>query len=109
MARYLGPKCKLSRREGTDLFLKSSVRPLESKCKADVPPGGAAEPEAEQGVSGPALTVVAIGGAALVAGTILGIFTIGGGVPRNWAQQVGPFVDIVNQRLGISIASVHTA
>jgi small subunit ribosomal protein S4 len=41
MARYLGPKCKLSRREGTDLFLKSSVRPLESKCKADVPPGGA--------------------------------------------------------------------
>jgi small subunit ribosomal protein S4 len=41
MARYLGPKCKLSRREGTDLFLKSSVRSLESKCKADVPPGGA--------------------------------------------------------------------
>ena len=32
----------------------------------------------------------------------LGIFTIGGGVPRNWAQQVGPFVDIVNQRLGTS-------
>jgi small subunit ribosomal protein S4 len=30
MARYLGPKCKLSRREGTDLFLKSGVRPLES-------------------------------------------------------------------------------
>jgi len=41
MARYLGPKCKLSRREGTDLFLKSSVRPLESKCKLEVPPGGA--------------------------------------------------------------------
>ncbi len=41
MARYLGPKCKLSRREGTDLFLKSSVRPLESKCKSEVPPGGA--------------------------------------------------------------------
>jgi len=41
MARYLGPKCKLSRREGTDLFLKSGVRPLESKCKLDVPPGGA--------------------------------------------------------------------
>jgi small subunit ribosomal protein S4 len=41
MARYLGPKCKLSRREGTDLFLKSSVRSLESKCKSDVPPGGA--------------------------------------------------------------------
>ncbi len=40
MARYLGPKCKLSRREGTDLFLKSGVRPLDSKCKADVPPGG---------------------------------------------------------------------
>jgi deoxyhypusine synthase len=30
------------------------------------------------------------------------IFTVGGGVPRNWAQQVGPFVDIVNQRLGTS-------
>jgi len=43
MARYLGPKCKLSRREGTDLFLKSSVRPLESKCKLEVPPGGAAQ------------------------------------------------------------------
>ncbi len=39
MARYLGPKCKLSRREGTDLFLKSSVRALESKCKIDTPPG----------------------------------------------------------------------
>ncbi|VAW83797.1 SSU ribosomal protein S4p (S9e) @ SSU ribosomal protein S4p (S9e), zinc-independent [hydrothermal vent metagenome] len=41
MARYLGPKCKLSRREGVDLFLKSGIRPLESKCKLDVPPGGA--------------------------------------------------------------------
>jgi small subunit ribosomal protein S4 len=41
MARYLGPTCKLSRREGTDLFLKSGVRPLESKCKLEVPPGGA--------------------------------------------------------------------
>ena len=40
MARYLGPKCKLSRREGTDLFLKSGVRPLESKCKLEVAPGG---------------------------------------------------------------------
>lgn len=35
MARYIGPTCKLSRREGTDLFLKSGVRPLESKCKAE--------------------------------------------------------------------------
>src|SRR3546814_677563 len=42
MARYLGPKCKLSRREGTDLFLKSGVRALESKCKADQAPGQAA-------------------------------------------------------------------
>ncbi len=40
MARYLGPKCKLSRREGTDLFLKSGIRPLESKCKLEIPPGG---------------------------------------------------------------------
>ena len=39
MARYLGPKCKLSRREGTDLFLKSGVRPIESKCKTDTIPG----------------------------------------------------------------------
>lgn len=39
MARYLGPKLKLSRREGTDLFLKSGVRPLESKCRADTVPG----------------------------------------------------------------------
>ena len=39
MARYLGPKCKLSRREGTDLFLKSGVRPIDSKCKADTIPG----------------------------------------------------------------------
>ena len=39
MARYIGPKCKLSRREGTDLFLKSGVRPFESKCKAETPPG----------------------------------------------------------------------
>ncbi|MGI9342751.1 MAG: 30S ribosomal protein S4 [Gammaproteobacteria bacterium] len=39
MARYLGPKCKLSRREGTDLFLKSGIKPLESKCKLDVVPG----------------------------------------------------------------------
>src|SRR6202047_5309540 len=40
MARYVGPKCKLARREGTDLFLKSGVKPLENKCKFSVPPGG---------------------------------------------------------------------
>jgi small subunit ribosomal protein S4 len=40
MARYIGPKCKLARREGTDLFLKSGVKPLENKCKFQVPPGG---------------------------------------------------------------------
>jgi small subunit ribosomal protein S4 len=39
MARYLGPKCKLSRREGTDLFLKSGVRSLESKCNIENAPG----------------------------------------------------------------------
>lgn len=39
MARYLGPKCKLSRRHGTDLFLKSRARSLESKCKLEKPPG----------------------------------------------------------------------
>ena len=39
MARYLGPRLKLSRREGTDLFLKSGIRPLDSKCRAETPPG----------------------------------------------------------------------
>ena len=46
MARYLGPKLKLSRREGTDLFLKSGVRAIDTKCKIDNPPGqhGARKP-----------------------------------------------------------------
>jgi small subunit ribosomal protein S4 len=39
MARYLGPKLKLSRREGTDLYLKSGVRPIDSKCKIEAVPG----------------------------------------------------------------------
>ena len=39
MARYLGPKCKLSRREGVDLFLKSRARGLDSKCKLERMPG----------------------------------------------------------------------
>jgi small subunit ribosomal protein S4 len=39
MARYLGPKCKLSRREGTDLFLKSRGKSLENKCKLEQRPG----------------------------------------------------------------------
>jgi small subunit ribosomal protein S4 len=39
MARYTGAKLKLSRREGTDLFLKSARRSLDSKCKADSKPG----------------------------------------------------------------------
>jgi len=39
MARYLGPKCKLSRREGVDLFLKSRGRALDTKCKLDKVPG----------------------------------------------------------------------
>jgi small subunit ribosomal protein S4 len=43
MAKYTGPKCKLSRREGTDLFLKSGTKPFESKCRAEVPPGGRQE------------------------------------------------------------------
>ena len=40
MARYTGPTCKLARREGTDLFLKSGIRSLEDKCKSQVKPGG---------------------------------------------------------------------
>ena len=39
MARYTGPKAKLSRREGTDLFLKSARRGLDTKCKLDSKPG----------------------------------------------------------------------
>ena len=39
MARYIGPKCKLARREGEDLFLKSGVRAIDSKCKLDTLPG----------------------------------------------------------------------
>jgi small subunit ribosomal protein S4 len=39
MARYLGPRCKLARREGADLSLMSGVRSLDTKCKLDVPPG----------------------------------------------------------------------
>ncbi|NRB38365.1 MAG: 30S ribosomal protein S4 [Pseudomonadales bacterium] len=39
MARYIGPTCKLARREGTDLFLKSGVRALDSKCKLETAPG----------------------------------------------------------------------
>ncbi len=46
MARYVGPKCKLSRRVGMDLMLKSRGRSLETKCKLDTPPGqhGARKP-----------------------------------------------------------------
>ncbi len=39
MARYIGPTCKLARRAGTDLLLKSRGRALDSKCKLDTPPG----------------------------------------------------------------------
>ena len=39
MARYIGPKCKLARREGSDLFLKSARRSIESKCKLENAPG----------------------------------------------------------------------
>lgn len=39
MARYIGPTCKLARREGVDLELKSPARGLESKCKLSQPPG----------------------------------------------------------------------
>lgn len=39
MARYLGPRCKLARREKTDLFLTSGARSLDTKCKLDTPPG----------------------------------------------------------------------
>jgi small subunit ribosomal protein S4 len=46
MARYIGPKCKLARRAGTDLLLKGRSRSLETKCKLETPPGqhGARKP-----------------------------------------------------------------
>ncbi len=46
MARYIGPKCKLSRRAGTDLLLKSRARAIDSKCNMETRPGqhGAAKP-----------------------------------------------------------------
>jgi len=43
MARYIGPKCKLSRREGTDLFLKSRVRSIDTKCNMEKVPGQTVE------------------------------------------------------------------
>ena len=39
MARYRGPSLRLSRREGTDLYLKSGVRAVESKCNMETAPG----------------------------------------------------------------------
>ena len=39
MARYIGPKCKLMRREGTDMYLKSRVRSVDSKCNMEKVPG----------------------------------------------------------------------
>lgn len=39
MARYIGPKCRLARREKTDLGLKSGIRDLDTKCKFDRTPG----------------------------------------------------------------------
>ena len=43
MARYLGPKCKLMRREGTDLYLKSRARSVDSKCNMEKMPGQTTE------------------------------------------------------------------
>lgn len=43
MARYLGPKCKLMRREGTDLYLKSRARSVDSKCNMEKLPGQTTE------------------------------------------------------------------
>ena len=37
----------------------------------------------------------------------LGIFTVGGGVPRNWAQQVAPYLEILRERLDLNIPDIH--
>ena len=47
MARYIGPKCKLSRREGRDLLLKSGIRSHDSKCKSETVPGQHEELDAQ--------------------------------------------------------------
>jgi len=39
----------------------------------------------------------------MISSKTLGIFTVGGGVPRNWAQQISPFADIINMRLGTAL------
>ena len=53
MARYTGPKCRLSRREGTDLMLKSAIKPLEAKCRHESAPGqhGAARKQKQSNYS----------------------------------------------------------
>ncbi len=43
MAKYTGSKCKLMRREGTDLYLKSGSRSLETKCNLEKKPGQTGE------------------------------------------------------------------
>jgi small subunit ribosomal protein S4 len=43
MARYIGPTCKLARREGTDLSLKSRARSLDTKCNLEKVPGQASD------------------------------------------------------------------
>lgn len=43
MARYIGPKCKLMRREGTDLYLKTRARAIDTKCNMEKQPGQAGE------------------------------------------------------------------
>ena len=45
MARYIGPKGKLSRREGKDLLLKSGIRSYESKCRSETSPSNMVEGE----------------------------------------------------------------
>ncbi len=47
MAKYTGSKCKLMRREGTDLYLKSGLRALDTKCNIDKKPGIAGERRAK--------------------------------------------------------------
>jgi deoxyhypusine synthase len=45
----------------------------------------------------------------LAEGRQLGIFTVGGGVPRNWAQQIGPYIDVSNLRLGLTVPRIRFA
>ncbi len=79
---------------GLDVATHFLALPYKKGAEADIPKFFSSVP-----LFNPFLDLYDYAQRALRAKT-LGIFTIGGGVPRNWGQQVGPFVDIINMRIG---------